>query len=819
MSYQGNDIELIYIETQYFTFTIKGKPIHPDIDHLCPNRDNSAIKATLAVDPINCELHEFLHFDPDEDLKPYQGESVFPFFYEWQDYQVIIESKNDKELEFHHENKLIREAVAPLSRNKSILMGKFNFRNDVGYSELEIRRDGSPLLILKIEVFPSKIDYQRDYYNLIREVNEEVYNLAYDFLRKTFQNMRLTEAENISDSEFFTILKTIFNGFKKAFRRIEKFPHHRLNQIRKVKPSGRVKKVNKQSIKWLRKNPKFYDKEYGLPTKLLDINKQVSFDTYENKFVKWIILQIIKRIKRFILEYQNFYKEKADIQVVEFANKMVRELDLMLSRTFLKDVGELYKVDSLSLVLQMAPGYREIYKYYLMLKKGLSFNGELFRLSMKETWKLYEYWCFLKLNQILRKKYNLVKNNLIEFNYSGIYVSLNTSSSAAVEYENPATGEKFTLSYNTKEGKKVTTGQKPDNVLSLRKQGSNVDYKFVFDAKYRINPAYPDTYYGRTYNEIPGPEEDTINTMHRYRDAIVYQDPNQINRTMVGAYVLFPYHDEEKYKEHKFYKSIDQVNVGAFPFLPGSIELVSEFLEGLIEESSMSNYERNILPQGTSEYQGKVEFERNVLVGSLRTKKQRNHILDKKFYHIPYKKGLEAYNLKYICFYQDKGKFKKEDGIRYYGRLKRYEVRKRKNIDVPMNPNKNNGQQLYYVFHVDKWYQLDNPIVSDGYGIRGSHIYTNDMLLFKAKTLPELSIKTLEEWRVWLELSRLRKDIRTIINDNKINDTTNISGFQIDNVKVEVINDQVVISRGEKIINSGLREFMFNTRRIMREIF
>lgn len=238
VSYQGNDIELIYIETQYFTFTIKGKPIHPDIDHLCPNRDNSAIKATLAVDPINCELHEFLHFDPDEDLKPYQGESVFPFFYEWQDYQVIIESKNDKELEFHHENKLIREAVAPLSRNKSILMGKFNFRNDVGYSELEIRRDGSPLLILKIEVFPSKIDYQRDYYNLIREVNEEVYNLAYDFLRKTFQNMRLTEAENISDSEFFTILKTIFNGFKKAFRRIEKFPHHRLNQIRKVKPSG-----------------------------------------------------------------------------------------------------------------------------------------------------------------------------------------------------------------------------------------------------------------------------------------------------------------------------------------------------------------------------------------------------------------------------------------------------------------------------------------------------------------------------------------------------------------------------------------------------
>lgn len=34
------------------------------------------------------------------------------------------------------------------------------------------------------------------------------------------------------------------------------------------------------------------------------------------------------------------------------------------------------------------------------------------------------------------------------------------------------------------------------------------------------------------------------------------------------------------------------------------------------------------------------------------------------------------------------------------------------------------------------------------------------MLLKKANTLPELSIKTMREWRVWLELKRMKKEMK-----------------------------------------------------------
>ncbi|WP_150274854.1 nuclease domain-containing protein [Paenibacillus tepidiphilus] len=53
--------------------------------------------------------------------------------------------------------------------------------------------------------------------------------------------------------------------------------------------------------------------------------------------------------------------------------------------------------------------------------------------------------------------------------------------------------------------------------------GKVKEYKYVFDAKYRLNPAYEGTSYQRSYGQ-PGPEEEDINTMHRYRDGIVYQE-------------------------------------------------------------------------------------------------------------------------------------------------------------------------------------------------------------------------------------------------------------------------------------------------------
>ena len=102
----------------------------------------------------------------------------------------------------------------------------------------------------------------------------------------------------------------------------------------------------------------------------------------------------------------------------------------------------------------------------------------------------------------------------------------------------------------------------------------------------------------------PGPEIDDINTMHRYRDAIVEEHGNPYERLMFGAYVLFPLSGGEeaieKYKKHVFYKSIENVNIGGLSFLPSSTELVEELLEELINESVDTANERAVFPSGFS---------------------------------------------------------------------------------------------------------------------------------------------------------------------------------------------------------------------------
>ena len=140
--------------------------------------------------------------------------------------------------------------------------------------------------------------------------------------------------------------------------------------------------------------------------------------------------------------------------------------------------------------------------------------------------------------------------------------------------------------HNPKEIDVPTITQKPDNVLTLEKKGADVQYEYVFDAKYRINPALPGTDYYNSIGHTPGPEIGDINTMHRYRDAIVYRNgASPFERTMFGAYVLFPYSNEKEYRNHRFYGSIDKVNIGGLPFLPSATEMVTDMLDQLIADT------------------------------------------------------------------------------------------------------------------------------------------------------------------------------------------------------------------------------------------
>jgi hypothetical protein len=180
-----------------------------------------------------------------------------------------------------------------------------------------------------------------------------------------------------------------------------------------------------------------------------------------------------------------------------------------------------------------------------------------------------------------------------------------------------------------------TVAQQPDIVLQVHKDAAPEAYvlTYLFDAKYRLQsddrPGAPDY-----------PPDDAINQMHRYRDAIYYRDRGRrrLEKEVIGAYVLFPATGPvEQIEQAYYYRAVSEINIGAFPLLPGdrfgTRALLKNHLRGLIHPAPSDLLEEAI-PQRHLRYEtaGAV-----VLIGTVRPGAQERFLLEEGglVYHLP----------------------------------------------------------------------------------------------------------------------------------------------------------------------------------------
>ena len=746
--------ELAYVRTDKVTVTIKGHILEQKVFAAEYSAGASVFKVYC------CKGYELLlnkcanqSIVAGGDSANYGIYVINPLFFEQQRYEIIIESVDSQEVTFWHDNLNIRNKVTRSSRRYNILTGVINFGNEIGLSDLVIQLDGTDYLRLVIEVFPTKISYKEDYQSIVEDITREVYNLIFDFLKKTYLDYQQSDKVNSSPVEFFAIIRKIYQDFIRAVDRVLIQPHHVLETTHEVLARHKVKRIDSRTVRWVEKHPEQTHNVNGeyVVSRALAVRKQITYDTKENRLAKHIIQSTAKKLESFKRHYIRLNRE-TDKVVETQINDMITGLNRRSNTSFFMDVSALEASFGMSLVYSMAPGYRDIYKYFLMLMRGLSVSGDVFDISIKDLALLYEYWCFIKLNSLMKDRYELISQDIIRVQGNGLYVSLVKGETSSVRYRNPINGESISLSYNPKYSNKSTITQRPDNVLSLEKRGTNVQYEYVFDAKYRINPALPGTDYHNTISAMPGPELDDINTMHRYRDAIVYQHcASPFERLMFGAYVLFPYDNEEEYRQHHFYKSIEKVNIGGLPFLPSAVNLVSGIMDELISESPISAFERAVLPKGTKEKLAMINWSvRDVLVGDLRSREQLVTCLQNMFYHVP-EKDIKESNLPihYVAIYQSERLFGAEAGVRYYGEVTKCLLLQRHEIkEIPSN-----SDEHYYRLEIKKWLTL--PKVIKKKEIRQFRFFTNMFLLEHCSEVDELLLQSAEQYRLYIELKRL----------------------------------------------------------------
>lgn len=808
----GSD-ELVYIQTPKVSLTIKGPAAHPNSQGIVYQEGESTLRVSCSDDYQlslkGCDASGIKTVSGGDWSGMY---TILPLFFEQQRYELIIEAEEGYKVAFWHDNLNIRNKVTQTGRRHNILSGVINFGNEIGLSDLVIQVDGMNYLRLVIEVYPSKISYKEDYQAIVEDVTREIYNVVFDFLKKTYVNYRQGGRISSSPVEFFAVIQKIYSDFIKAADMILAKPHHVLETTHAVLPGHKVRRIDAQTLHWIERHPEQARVTDGRISvdKALAVKKQVTYDTKENRLSKYILQSTVKKLRSFKRNYLHLQRQE-DKAVIARIDEMIKGLERRGSTSFLKEVSGHEASSGMSLVFSMAAGYRDLYKYYLMLLRGLSISGDVFNISVKDLALLYEYWCFIKLNSLMKDRYELVSQDIIKAQGNGLFVSLVKGQGSTVKYRDPNNGETITLSYNPKAVDVPTVSQRPDNVLTLEKKGANVQYEYVFDAKYRLNPALPGTDYYKSISPTPGPEVSDINTMHRYRDAIVYRNgASPFERTMFGAYVLFPYNDSGgEYRRHRFYESIGKVNIGGLPFLPSMTEYVSDMLDELISDSPESAFERATLPRGIEEKLAKVDWSvRDVLIGTLRKKEQLDICLSNRFYHIPQRILKESdLPVRYVAIYQSKShKFGDQAGIRYYGEVTRCIPVKRSEItEIPKN-----SDEPYFRFEIKEWKKLTKPIAPKEIGF--TRMFTNLFLLEHSAEMPELFIRTEQEYRLYSELRRTLKD-------SEFSGEGTGLGFKFDDSTVMFENGEIHVYRGGKLrAKYGVQEFSRSPNAVFRRI-
>ncbi len=555
--------------------------------------------------------------DADHEIDIEQGVPAPATFFDNADYPIWIEFKDYvKDAQF---GSILQNDNDRFSFRRHILAGFINYKNEIGRSEIQIiyKVDKETRAFrFGFEVLSTKLDYHEHWRTIVEDIEREYRMLSLDYMRRTFHGFSPDQNGEHPDIVWWSVFEGEQQKFIKACKSIIDRPRHRLHGEEVYLRADQLKQTPHNIENRLAEHRKE-------PAYLYRVEQHIlSNDTQENRFLKFALHQISKR-------YEDLRQR---IEAVKTASGTMKSAMLATSETlkrlqhhpFFRTIGRFKGISQESMVLQKATGYSQVYRTWNLLRRAYSLNDGLYRLQTKDIATLYEIWCFIEVSHIVKAQLHLddedvEHRNRMELNgifswelgkgeHSRILFRKDGVELAELVY-NPKNADKENDNVGMKDLVVPTVPQKPDIVLQLTKndlqQGMKMTY--LFDAKYRIE--------GKDKG-VDVPPEDAINQMHRYRDAIYYKDydANALKKEVIGGYILFPGDGEPNdVAVSKFYKTIKEVNIGAFPLRPKDVEnrkLLENFIDELIHTKSYETI-AHVIPQKGAY----VEVGNRVLIG------------------------------------------------------------------------------------------------------------------------------------------------------------------------------------------------------------
>lgn len=778
-----------------------------------------------------------------------------PFLFEETSYEFITEilDKGSQQKQFSILSRG-RQIPYPSRRvgRSNVYTCQVNFGSQIGFVDLQFCLDDHPILGLGLEVFPSKLDYRQDLWQIRADLEHEVRDLAFSIGRITYHRTRRRRDVRAREVEWLENIRQLFGELEKAFNRIQIAPRYSVYVDERIQKANRPSRAGASVRRFIRSHlsdcvptTRGHFRAHGREWRIRLLpseRKRLTYDTPENRYVKWALITLQRLVRKSLERFRSQrFKPTSNLQQwISLLQKYEQRLKLKSDALFLKECGEDLLMPPQSLALHMAPGYREFFTCFLDLLSGLKVSGGPFELSEKDLAILYEMWCFIKLGNILNRRFAIeAVPDWLKVGRNGIGVAIQKGRSSALSLTSTK-GETIRLLYNPVE--KTPTGTRyPDNFLEIRKMGSSAGFHYIFDAKYRL---CDDPDYIRTHG-APGPPEDAINKMHAYRDQIVYDKYKPIGQHVrdsflwdqgnrryvqksIAAFVLFPYAGEDV-TQNTFFQSIEKVGIGGVPFLPGRTKEVEHLLEQLVDASSESEEDRAVGLYSADERKRIVWSHQYGLVGIVRHPQQLDYIMRHRIYHMPYVRIRGArLRADFVLLFQSKTKFGVDAGIHLWAKIRSFQVGPRAEISpVPTWPGR--SDDLYAWFRLGEVQRLSKPLTPPEKGHPAYFRITTRLALEEAKTIEELSLIREPERRFYHELLRagfyvqVREDIKTKRPTYDISDLTIIFRISLESrgtVRVYFDPKQAAFLSGTQRL-FGFEDLMFDAGRcinIVREL-
>lgn len=559
------------------------------------------------------------------------GKPASAIFFDNAEYPIWVEFEKESKVSNAEFGSILRSENDNFSFRHGVLAGFLNYGNEIGRSEINIIyvADGQQRkFTFSFEVLSTKLDYHEHWKAIIDDIEQEYRMLSLDYMKRTFHGFTPDQNGETPEIVWWSIFASEEQKFIRACKSIIDRPHHKLH--------GQVIYQKADKLKFI---PSSIENELAEHRKesahLYRIEERIQTnDTQENRFLKFAITQIADK-------YAKLKKRIEDVKNTSETMKTKMEQTLndlthLQRNPFFRTVGRFKGINQESMVLQKATGYSQVYRTWNLLHRAYSLYDGIYKLQTKDIATLYEIWCFIEVSHIVKQQLHLSDEDLdhrnrMEMNgvfswelgkgeHSRILFKKDNVELAELVY-NPKNTENDNDSVGMQNLVVPTVTQKPDIVLQLTKNDLQEGMKmtYLFDAKYRIDGKQ------RGLN-VDVPPEDAINQMHRYRDAIYYKDfKNEgLKKEVIGGYILFPGDgDPTDVAVSKFYKTIEEVNIGAFPLRPKdqqNRQLLEHFIQELIDTKAGQTIAKVIPQKGTF-----VDVGNRVLIGLVKPSSRKGY--------------------------------------------------------------------------------------------------------------------------------------------------------------------------------------------------